>query len=79
MRLDLSASITKASSAVMGGWDTAPVSHQKQFRQGTPNAIEIERKRSKINEADRYSAAHNGLIAGSWRTKASSAAQGNSS
>jgi len=31
----------------------------------TTNAIEPERKRSKINEADRYPAAHNGLVAGS--------------
>src|SRR5450631_2519040 len=29
------------------------------------NPIEIERKSSKINEPDRYSAAHNGLVAGS--------------
>jgi len=29
------------------------------------NTVEIERKRSKINEYDRYSAAHNGLVAGS--------------
>jgi hypothetical protein len=29
------------------------------------NTIELERNRSKINETDRYSAAHNGLVAGS--------------
>jgi hypothetical protein len=29
------------------------------------DAIEIERKHSKINKANRYSAAHNGLLAGS--------------
>ncbi|WP_157088178.1 hypothetical protein [Bradyrhizobium jicamae] len=29
------------------------------------NAIEPERKRSKLNEADRYPLAHNGLVAGS--------------
>jgi hypothetical protein len=43
---------------------TAPASHQKRPRQSTTNAIEPERKRSKINESDRYSAAHNGLVAG---------------
>jgi len=45
--------------------DAAPVSHQKQPHQNATNAIEIEQKRGKINEADRYSAAHNGLVAGS--------------
>jgi hypothetical protein len=44
---------------------TAPVSHQKRPRQNATNAIELKRKRSKINEPDRYSAAHNGLAAGS--------------
>jgi hypothetical protein len=44
---------------------TAPVSHQKQPEQTKTNTIEIERKPSKINEADRFSAAHNGLVAGS--------------
>src|SRR6202040_677151 len=43
----------------------APVSHQKQPDRNTTNAIEIKQKYSKINEADRYSAAHNGLVAGS--------------
>jgi hypothetical protein len=44
---------------------TAPVSHQKRPHQNATNTIEIERKPSKINETDRYSAAHNGLVAGS--------------
>jgi hypothetical protein len=44
---------------------TVPVSHQKQPEQTKTNTIEIERKPSKINEPDRYSAAHNGLVAGS--------------
>jgi hypothetical protein len=34
--------------------DAAPVSHQKQPHQNATNAIEIEQKRGKINEADRY-------------------------
>jgi hypothetical protein len=44
---------------------TAPVSHQKLPEQNRTNTIEIKRTRSKINEPDRYSAAHNGLVAGS--------------
>jgi hypothetical protein len=44
---------------------TAPVSHQKHLNKRETNAIEIKRKHSKINEADRDSAAHNGLVAGS--------------
>jgi hypothetical protein len=44
---------------------SAPVSHQKRLQQSTTNAIEIKRKRSKINEADLYPTAHNGLVAGS--------------
>src|SRR5882757_2511194 len=44
---------------------TAPVSHQKRPHQNETNTIESERKRSKINEADHYPAAHNGLVAGS--------------
>ena len=46
-------------------WATAPVSHQKRHERSATNAIEIERKRREFNEADRYSAAHNGLVAGS--------------
>jgi hypothetical protein len=42
---------------------TAPVSHQKHLNKRETNAIEIKRKHSKINEADRDSAAHNGLVA----------------
>jgi hypothetical protein len=42
----------------------APVSHQKRPRQNATNAIEIKRKHSTINEPDRCSAAHNGLVAG---------------
>jgi hypothetical protein len=50
----------------LDGWSkTAPVSHQKQPHQNATNAIEIKQKRIKINEPDRYSAAHNGLVAGS--------------
>jgi hypothetical protein len=45
--------------------DAAPVSHQKRPEQTKTNTIEIERKPSKINEADRYPAAHNGLDGGS--------------
>jgi hypothetical protein len=44
---------------------TAPVSHQKQPDRNATNAIEIKQNRSKINGPDRYSAAHNGLVAGS--------------
>jgi hypothetical protein len=40
---------------------SAPVSHQKRPQQSTTNAIKGKRKRSKINEHDRYSAAHNSL------------------
>jgi hypothetical protein len=34
-------------------------------RTNQTSMVEIERKPSKINEADRYPAAHNGLVAGS--------------
>jgi hypothetical protein len=44
---------------------TAPVSHQKRPCQNATNAIELERKRSKINKAHHYPVAHNGLVAGS--------------
>jgi hypothetical protein len=44
---------------------TAPVSHQKRCERNAMNAIEIEQKCREFNEADRYSAAHNGLVAGS--------------
>jgi hypothetical protein len=44
--------------------DAAPVSHQKQPERTTTNAIEINRKRSKINEGNQYPAAHNGLVNG---------------
>jgi hypothetical protein len=43
---------------------TAPVSHQKRPHQNATNAIKRRRKHSKINEANRYSAAHNGLVLG---------------
>jgi hypothetical protein len=46
-------------------WIIAPVSHQKRPDRNATNTTESERKDSKINEADRYSAAHNGLVAGS--------------
>jgi hypothetical protein len=45
--------------------EAAPVSHQNKPDQSTTNTNEIKRKRSKINEANRYPAAHNGLVAGS--------------
>jgi hypothetical protein len=44
---------------------TAPVSRQKRPHRNATNAIEIKQTRSKINEAGRYPAAHNGLVAGS--------------
>jgi hypothetical protein len=44
---------------------TAPVSHQKRRNQSATNAIEFKQNDSKINKPDRYSAAHNGLVAGS--------------
>jgi hypothetical protein len=43
----------------------APVSHQKRPDPDAPNAIKCERKRSKINKARHFPAAHNGLVAGS--------------
>jgi hypothetical protein len=39
--------------------------HQKRPKRGATNAIEFKRKGSRINEPDRYTAAHNGLVAGS--------------
>jgi len=47
----------------------APVSHQKRPQRTTTNAIKIGRKYRKINEADRYPPARNGLAAGSFQTK----------
>ena len=55
----------RATSRAARTLRTAPVSHQKRLGRSITNAIEIERKRSKINKADRYSAAHNGLVGGS--------------
>src|SRR5437879_11389828 len=46
-------------------WWTAPVSHQKRPLRNATNAINLQRKYNKINEAGRYPAAHNGLVAGS--------------
>ncbi|WP_156947286.1 hypothetical protein [Bradyrhizobium sp. WSM3983] len=43
---------------------TAPVSHQKRPNRSATNAIELGRKDSNTNEADRYPAAHNRLIDG---------------
>jgi hypothetical protein len=37
---------------------TAPVSHQKRAKRSATNAIGLKQKHRKINEADRYSAAH---------------------
>jgi hypothetical protein len=44
--------------------EAAPVSHQKQPDRNATNAIETKQSLRKINEADRCSAAHNGLVAG---------------
>jgi hypothetical protein len=48
-----------------GFLNTAPVSHQKRRYRNTTDATERVRKHSKINEGDRHSAAHKGLVAGS--------------
>ena len=48
---------------------TAPVSHQKPPQQSSTNAYNPQRKRSKINKGVCYSAAHNGLAAGSTRAE----------
>jgi hypothetical protein len=40
-------------------------SHQKQPDQNATNAIRIKQNRGKINKADRYPVAHNGLVGGS--------------
>jgi hypothetical protein len=63
--VDCAAEVSIQNRQGSGFRSAAPVSHQKQPHQNATNAIEIEQKRSKINEADRYSAAHNGLVAGS--------------
>src|SRR5258708_9619449 len=44
---------------------TASVSHQKLPQQSATNAIKGNRKHSEINEADRFTAADNGLVTGS--------------
>jgi hypothetical protein len=44
---------------------TAPVSHQQRRNRSATNATGLKQKDSNINEADRYPAAHNGLVAGS--------------
>jgi hypothetical protein len=44
---------------------TAPVSHQKRSHRNAMNAINTQRKYSKINDCILYPAAHNGLVAGS--------------
>jgi hypothetical protein len=50
----------------LDGWRrTVPVSHQKRRERNTKNAIKPERKRTEINEPNRYPIAHNGLVAGS--------------
>jgi hypothetical protein len=46
------------------GSSAAPVSHQKWCERSATNTIKIKRKRRKFNEADRYHAAHNGLVNG---------------
>jgi hypothetical protein len=44
---------------------TAPASHQKRSHQNAMNAINLQRKCSKINDRVLCLAAHNGLVAGS--------------
>jgi hypothetical protein len=39
--------------------------HQKRPQQSATNAINLERKLSRINETHLYPTAHNGLVAGS--------------
>ena len=56
---------TENGKAGTSGRPPAPVSHQKQPHRNATNAVKLKRKHSKINEADRYSAAHNGLVPGS--------------
>jgi len=63
--VDCAAEVSIQNRQGSGFRNAAPVSHQKQPHQNATNVIEIEQKRSKINGADRYSAAHNGLVAGS--------------
>ncbi len=63
--VDCAAEVSIQNRQGSGFRSAAPVSHQKQPHQNATNAIEIEQNCSKINEADRYSAAHNGLVAGS--------------
>jgi hypothetical protein len=63
--LDCAAEVSIQNRQGSGFRNAAPVSHQKQPHQNATNAIEIEQKRSKINEADRFTAAYNGLVAGS--------------
>ena len=57
--------VSSTLSAPCGFRGTAPVSHQKRPERNATKAIGHEQKARKINEADRYSAAHNGLVAGS--------------
>jgi hypothetical protein len=49
------------SVSTLGYAASAPVSHQKRLERTATNAIELQRKCSKINESDRQSAAHNAV------------------
>jgi hypothetical protein len=57
----------------------APVSHQKRSKRDTTNAINHGRKRRKINDRNRYLAAHNGLVAGSSPAEPTSQSAGSDS
>jgi hypothetical protein len=62
------ADITYRTRRPSGIWRmpwAAPASHQKRPEQTATNAIKNKRSHSKINKADRYPVAHNGLVAGS--------------
>ena len=56
-----------ANTAGNGGQfrSAAPVSHQKRRERNATKTIGLEQNRRKLNGADQYSAAHNGLVAGS--------------
>jgi hypothetical protein len=65
-RFDRGAEVSNtATSGSQGFSGAAPVSHQKPLERHATNAKKIKQNRSKINEADRYPAAHDGLVAAS--------------
>jgi hypothetical protein len=55
-------SITRRPARLV--WRTASASHQKRPLRNATNAINLQRKYNKINEAGLYPSAHNGLVAG---------------